>query len=192
MSAQNPVQISTFQYYMWRLRNLPNSYLIVLDVLLCLIIVVYLVKPSKLIEEWYPGSVKTFPTIQVAAPTLAPLPTIADPPTVAAPPVEQPAPVVGVYVPEQHIVAVVEPVQEVPTIEVGTSTPLPTANEATVQAWVAAPPSTPTNTPAPGEPGWVESFQQPPECNLFIGYVGEKRTYCAGVYATQTAEVATQ
>jgi hypothetical protein len=60
--------------------------------------------------------------------------------------------------------------------------------QATADAWVKAPPSTATPSPGPGDPGFAESFQPQPECNIFIGYVGEKRAYCNGVYATQTAQ----
>jgi hypothetical protein len=40
----------------------------------------------------------------------------------------------------------------------------------------------------PTAEAFKESFAQPPDCNPFIGYVGEKRTQCQGVYATQTTE----
>jgi hypothetical protein len=45
-----------------------------------------------------------------------------------------------------------------------------------------------TPTTEPTMEAFRESFQEPPDCNPFIGYVGEKRTQCQGVYATQTAE----
>jgi hypothetical protein len=61
-------------------------------------------------------------------------------------------------------------------------------HEATAQAWVNAPASTATPLPQPDEPGFAESFQEGPECNVFIGYVGQKRAQCDAVYATQTAE----
>src|SRR5262249_16674845 len=99
-------------------------------------------------------------------------------------PVSQPEPIVGVFVPQEPTAVVAEPIPTVETLP----TLYPTANEATVEAWVAAPASTPTSSPAPGEPGFAESFKPEPECNLFIGYVGPKRDYCARVYATQTAE----
>jgi hypothetical protein len=49
-------------------------------------------------------------------------------------------------------------------------------------------PSTVTPTPSPQVVAFKESFQPQPECNIFIGYVGEKRTHCDAVYATQTAQ----
>lgn len=47
----------------------------------------------------------------------------------------------------------------------------PTADEAAIEAWLAAPPSTPTPLPEPDEPGFVESFQEAPPCSPFIGYL---------------------
>jgi hypothetical protein len=184
MTVQNQVvPVSSFQYWLYRLKTLPTPILITLNVFFVAVIVYFMPKPSILIEEWYPGSTKVWPTVQ-AATSLPALPTAALPSPV---PVVQSHPVSGVYVPVQA-----EPVVEpVPTTELKPTTPptaLPTANEATVQAWLAAPPSTPTALPAPGEPGFVTSFQDGPECNVFIGYVGPKRTYCAAIYASQTSE----
>lgn len=56
-----------------------------------------------------------------------------------------------------------------------------------VATWMAAPPSTPTPSPAPGEPGFVESFVTPEPCSPFVGYLGEKKRECDSVFATQTA-----
>src|SRR5262249_12709345 len=94
-------------------------------------------------EEWYPGGTrKAQPTIQIVVPTPAPLPTIPEPSPLPPDQPDQPEPIVGVFVPvpEQPVAPV-----EQPTIEVQ-----PTANQqATVDAWLVAPPSTPTSSPAP-------------------------------------------
>lgn len=188
MQPQNrPIPIRSFQYWLYQLKHLPNSVLLALDAFFVLVIFLFATKPPMMTDEWYAGGTrKAQPTIQIVTPTLAPLPTIPEPPPLPpAPPVSQPEPIVGVFVPEQPIAAIEEPI---PTIEVQ-PTVQPTADkQATVDAWLLAPASTPTSSPAPGEPGFAESFQPEPECNVFIGYVGEKRDHCNAVYATQTEE----
>jgi hypothetical protein len=175
--------VSSTQYWLYRLTNIPTPMLLTFDIILALVIVFTLAKPIQLVEEWYPGSSKTWPSPLVASytqiPSTAAIPTVVVLPTPVAMPVvaQQPQPV-RVEIPQPLHVIVEEPTVVIPTAD----------KEATVQAWLAAPPGTPTSSPAPGEPGWVESFQQPPECNLFIGYVGPKRDYCVKVYAQQTAE----
>jgi len=59
--------------------------------------------------------------------------------------------------------------------------------EATIQAWLQAPPATATPSPGPGDPGFAESFATPVPCSPFIGYIGPKKAECDAVYATQTA-----
>jgi len=49
--------------------------------------------------------------------------------------------------------------------------PAPTADEAAINAWLEAPPSTPTPLPEPGEPGFAESFEDAPQCSPFVGYL---------------------
>jgi hypothetical protein len=131
-----------------------------------------------------PASTAVRPTAAIptiSQPTLEPTPSLAP-----DEPVSQEAPVVAVPPPVPE--TIVQPVAptEVPAPVIDTQA---TADkQATVEAWVQAPPSTSTSLPEPGEPGFRQSFQDPPECNPFIGYVGPKRTYCEAVYATQTAE----
>jgi hypothetical protein len=132
-----------------------------------------------------PASTAVLPT--AAIPTI-PQPTL-EPTPFPAPdePVSQDAPVV-VAPPPVPVDPVAQPVfpTEEPAPVIDTQS---TADkQATVEAWVQAPPSTSTSLPEPGEPGFRQSFQDPPECNPFIGYVGPKRTYCQAIYATQTAE----
>jgi hypothetical protein len=52
-------------------------------------------------------------------------------------------------------------------------------HEATVQAWLDAPPSTATPLPQPGEPGFNESFQDA-GCSPFIGYLPGHSCYDSG------------
>lgn len=191
MTPQNrPIPISSFQYWMYQLKHLPNSVLLALNVFFVLVIVLFSTKQPSIPEEWYPGGIrKPQPTTHIVIPTLGPLPTIPEPPPLPpappAAPVSQPEPIVGVFVPEQPVAVVEEPI---PTIEVQ-PTVLPTPDkQATVDAWLLASPSTPTSSPASSEPGFAESFQPEPECNLFIGYVGKKREHCNAVYAMQTEE----
>jgi len=172
--------MSPLQYWVYRFKRLPTSVHLLLNIVFCFIILFSLVKPATFVQEWYPGGVKIQPTIHIVVPTRAPVPTSLPvptyPPVVAAPPVVQEQPVVV----EQP--ASVE--QVVPTVAPpATSMPQPTPNkEATVQAWLASPPSTPTTVS-----DFVASFQPQPECNPFIGYVGMKR-YTCDVFPTQTAE----
>ncbi len=49
--------------------------------------------------------------------------------------------------------------------------PAPTADEAAINAWLEAPVSTPTPLPEPGAPGFVESFEDAPQCSPFVGYL---------------------
>jgi hypothetical protein len=176
MASQAPVQISTFQYWMWKLKHLPNSVLLGLNVFFAAIIVLLWTKPIY-IPEWYPGGVKPYPSIEIVHPTTAPLPTMPGlPPVLPAPPeqqqpVRQPEPIVGVFVPQEPVV--VE--ESIPTVEALT-TPPPTANEATVEAWVAAPVSTPTSSPAPGEPGFAESFYLSRNATCSLGMLGGNET----------------
>lgn len=52
-------------------------------------------------------------------------------------------------------------------------------HEATVQAWLDAPPSTATPLPQPEQPGFSESFQEV-ECSPFVGYLPGHPCYDSG------------
>jgi hypothetical protein len=61
--------------------------------------------------------------------------------------------------------------QEAPQEGPGRAMEAPVDAEATAQAWLAAPVSTATPLPEPGDAGFVESFEAPPSCSPFIGYL---------------------
>jgi hypothetical protein len=181
MQAQKNVPISSAQYWLYQLKHLPPSALLVLNVFFGLVFFLFAIKYPAHPGTRYPGvSDDVQPTIQVLVPPSR-IPPARVEPSPLPPAISHPDPIGGVFVPEEPV-ATAE--QEIPPTAVQ-----PTADtEATAEAWVLAPPSTPTSSPAPGEPGFAESFQYQPECNLFIGYVGKKRAHCAAVYAAQTEE----
>src|SRR5262249_31351314 len=102
MQANHPVPISTFQYYVWKLKNVPTPVLLLLSAAFATIIYFFPQRPLELVKEWYPGSVREAqPTIQVTLPTHTPVPTVTELPPAppSAPqqePVSQPEPIVGV------------------------------------------------------------------------------------------------
>ncbi len=182
MKVQTSVPISSAQYWLYRLKHLPPSALLALNVFFGLVFFLFAIKYPAHPGTRYPGvSNDVQPTIHVLVPTGRIPPPARVEPSPLPPSMSQPDPIGGVFVPEEPTVA---PQQEIPpTVE------QPTADtEATAEVWVLAPPSTPTASPAPGEPGFAESFQYQPECNVFIGYVGKKRAHCTAVYAAQTEE----
>lgn len=60
-------------------------------------------------------------------------------------------------------------------------------HEAAINAWLAAPVSTATPLPPPGDPGFVASFESPPACSPFIGYIGQDKVRCDAFFLEQTA-----
>lgn len=67
-----------------------------------------------------------------------------------------------------------------------TEVPSTDNHEAEIDAWLAAPPSTPTPLPAPGEEGFVESFEEAPQCSPFIGYLPNDP--CVAILKQQAGE----
>lgn len=119
------------------------------------------------------------------------------------------APIVPVARPAAPAARIVVP-QGMPNLPTVTPTPAPQAaqaapavdmqatadKEAAIRDWLQGPVSTdtpwPTATPVSTEdvPTFVASFQEPPKCSPFIGYIGAKKAECDAFFATQTAEAA--
>src|SRR5262249_19545159 len=77
MQTQNKgVPISSFQYWIWKLKHLSLGTLLLINVILIAIIVLFPQRPMELVKEWYPGGVKPKATIQVLQPTFPPTSTI--------------------------------------------------------------------------------------------------------------------
>lgn len=126
------------------------------------------------------------PTANIdARPTSAPRPTPPNNPPAAsggdeAPPAYEEA--IATYNEQQQATAQAwEATQEAPGATGGEEAD----NEAAIEAWLAAPVSTATPLPEPGEAGFVASFQDAPACSPFIGYLPGSE--CARLFLAQTA-----
>lgn len=128
-----------------------------------------------------------------------PLPTAGVPTrTALSPPRDPPQTFGGASAPAEQAPAAVEPTRAWPDdggadLQVAPVAPEPAPaadNEAAIEAWLAAPPSTPTPLPEPGQPGFAASFEEAPACSPFVGYVGPDKVRCDAVFLEQTAVAA--
>lgn len=123
----------------------------------------------------------TLPTAIIPTRTMLPTPPNNPPAAVGGEPAPTPAyeGAIRVYNEQQEQRATaLEAAQE------GAGTPN-VATDAEIDAWLAAPVSTATPLPEPGDAGFAESFEDAPECSPFIGYVAGSE--CARFFAAETA-----
>lgn len=124
----------------------------------------------------------------------APLPTAGVPTRTALPPPRDPPMTFGgASAPAEPAPAAVDPTPAWPDdggadLQAAPVAPEPApgvASEEAIEAWLSAPPSTPTPLPEPGQPGFAASFEEAPACSPFIGYLAGSE--CARFFTEQTA-----